>query len=188
MPVRLGLAFEGTSVKRIAVVFAIVLGIGSKAPLARGQSPAAPAGVTLDQLLAMSTAELDAVYRQGASVAIPEGRIRGTAILSPGTRRTRALSRGARLMWQGKVFEPGQTSAVNRFFGMRLVRAQVYQGPSWLDGQPSLILDYSQTSRVYENNRDEIRQVAPGLWLGLMYDRTTSPPGLVMYFALESRP
>jgi hypothetical protein len=69
---------------------------------------------------------------------------------------------------------------------MRVVRAQVYQGPSWLDGQPSLILDYSQTSRVYENNRDEIRQVAPGLWLGIMYDRTTSPPGLVMYFALES--
>ena len=91
-------------------------------------------------------------------------------------------------MWQGKVFEPGQTSAVNRFFGMRLVRAQVYQGPSWLDGQPSLILDYSQTSRVYADNRDEIRQVAPGLFLGLMYDRTTSPPGLVMYFALESRP
>jgi len=188
MPVRLGRAIEGAFVKGMGIVVAIAICLGPKAPSARGQSPAAPAGVTLDQLLGMSTAELDAVYRQGASVAIPEGRIRGTAILSPGSRRTRALSRGARLMWQGKVFEPGQTSAVNRFFGMRLVRAQVYQGPSWLDGQASVILDYSQTSRVYENNRDEIRQVAPGLWLGLMYDRTTSPPGLVMYFALESRP
>ena len=136
----------------------------------------------------MSPTELEALYRQGAAVAIPPGPIRGTAILAPGTRRTRALSRGARLMWQGKVFEPGQTSAVNRFFGMRLVRAQVYQGPSWLDGQPALILDYSQTSRVYADNRDEIRQVAPGLFLGLMHDRTTSPPGLAMYFALESRP
>jgi hypothetical protein len=188
MPVRLGYKYEGAFVRRIAVAFAIVLCLGSKAPLASGQTSATPAVVTLDQLLGMSSAELDTVYRQGASVAIPEGRIRGTAILSPGTRRTRALSRGARLMWQGKVFEPGQTSAVNRFFGMRIVRAQVYQGPSWLDGQPSLILDYSQTSRVYENNRDEIRQVAPGLWLGLMYDRTTSPPGLVMYFALQSQP
>ena len=188
MPVRLGRAFERAFVKGIGVVVAIVISLYPQVPLARGQSPATPTGVTLDQLLAMSTAELDTVYRQGASVAIPEGRIRGTAILSPGTRRTRALSRGARLMWQGKVFEPGQTSAVNRFFGMRLVRAQVYQGPSWLDGQPSLILDYSQTSRVYADNRDEIRQVAPGLFLGLMYDRTTSPPGLVMYFALESRP
>jgi hypothetical protein len=169
---------------------AITLWPGLPAGQARGQTTAPPAGamVTLDRLLQMSSAELEAVYRQGTAVAIPEGRIRGTAILSPGTRRTRTLSRGARLFWQGKVFEPGQTTAVNRFFGMRVVRAQVYQGPSWLDGGPSLVLDYSQTSRVYENNRDEIRQVAPGLFLGLMYDRTTAPPGLVMYFALDARP
>jgi hypothetical protein len=151
------------------------------------QAPATPAAaqVTLDQLRRMTGAELEALYQRGFAAAIPEGRVRGTALLAPGTRRSRALSGGARLVWQGKVIEPGQTSAVNRFFGMRLVRAQVYQGPSWLDGQPSLVLDYSQTSRVYANNRDEIRQVAPGLFLGLMYDRTTYPPGLVMYFALE---
>jgi hypothetical protein len=132
----------------------------------------------------MSSAELESVYRQGTATAIAEGRIRGTVLLQPGTRRTRALSRGARLIWQGKVFEPGQGTAVNRFFGFRLVRGQLYQGPSWLDGQPSLVLDYSQTSRIYAANRDEIRQVAPGLYLGLMYDRTVAPPSLVMYFAL----
>jgi hypothetical protein len=152
------------------------------------QAPATPstADVTLDSLRRMTGAELEAVYRRGFSAGIADGPIRGTALLAPGTRRSRALSGGARLVWQGKVFEPGQTSAVNRFFGMRVVRAQVYQGPSWLDGQPSLILDYSQTSRVYANNRDEIRQVGPGLYLGLMYDRTSNPPGLVMYFALEA--
>ena len=93
---------------------------------------------------------------------------------------------GTRLVWQGKIIEPGQTTAVNRFFGMRIIRGQLYQGPSWLDGAPSLVLDYSQTSRIYAGNRDEIRQVAPGLFLGLMYDRTTSPPGLSMYFVLET--
>ena len=51
-----------------------------------------------------------------------------------------------------------------------------------------MVLDYSQTSLVYANNRDEIRQVAPGLFLGLMYDRSTAPPRLAMYFSLESRP
>jgi hypothetical protein len=154
------------------------------------QPPATPAAafVTLDELRRMTGAELEAVYQRGFAATIPEGRVRGTALLAPGTRRSRALSGGARLVWQGKVIEPGQTSAVNRFFGMRVVRAQVYQGPSWLDGQPSLVLDYSRTSRVYANNRDEIRQVAPGLYLGLMYDRTTDPPGLVMYFALEASP
>ena len=183
---RLRRTIQGVCVRGLGCALALAIWTGP--PAARGQSPPAAAPVTLDQLLQMSPAELDAIYRQGTAVAIPEGRIRGTAILSPGTRRTRVLSRGARLMWQGKVFEPGQTSAVNRFFGVRVVRGQVYQGPSWLDGQPSLVLDYSQTSRIYANNRDEIRQVAPGLFLGLMYDRTTAPPGLVMYFALESRP
>jgi hypothetical protein len=170
-----------------ALALAIVIAFPS-AREARGQTLPAPSAVSLDQLLQMSPAELDAIYRQGTATAIPEGRIRGTAILSPGTRRTRTLSRGARLMWQGKVIEPGQTTAVNRFFGVRVVRGQMYSGPSWLDGQASLVLDYSQTSLVYANNRDEIRQVAPGLFLGLMYDRTTAPPGLVMYFALESQP
>jgi len=170
-------------------VFAIVIGCGAlSAPEARAQLSAASNTVTLDGLLRMSPAELETVYRQGTMAAVPEGRIRGTALLAPGTRRARSLSRGARLVWQGKVFEPGQNTAVNRFFGLRLVRAQVYQGPSWLDGQPSLVLDYSQTSRIYADNRDEIRQVAPGLLLGLMYDRTTAPPGLQMYFALEARP
>jgi hypothetical protein len=156
------------------------------APEARGQTGAGP--ITLAQLQKMSPAEIEAVYRAGRATAIPEGPIQGTALLAPGTRRARLMSRGARLIWQGKVFEPGQTMAVNRFFGMRIIRAQVFQGPSWLDGQPALVLDYSQTSRIYANNRDEIREVAPGLFLGLMYDRTTAPPGLQMYFALQARP
>jgi len=150
---------------------------------ARGQTPAAP--IALDQLLRMGPSELETLYRQGTAAGIPPGRVRGTALLAPGTRRNRLLARGTRLVWQGKVFEPDQTTAVNRFFGMRMVRAQVYQGPSWLDGAPALVLDYSQTSRIYAGNRDEIRQVAPGLFLGLMYDRTTAPPSLTMYFALQ---
>jgi hypothetical protein len=138
---------------------------------ARGQSTEAP--LTVEQLLGMSPAQIEDVYRQGTAVAIPPGRVRGTALLATGTRRARVVSRGARLMW-------------NRFFGMRVIRGQLYQGPSWLDGGPSLVLDYSQTSRIYADNRDEIRQIAPGLFLGLMYDRTTSPPELKMYFALET--
>ena len=55
-----------------------------------------------------------------------------------------------------------------------------------MDGGPSLVLDYIQTSRIYADNRDEIRQVAPGLFLGLMYNRTTSPPEVQMYFVLET--
>jgi hypothetical protein len=183
---RLARVIHGRVVRVVSGALAIGALLASPGGLeAQGQLSERP--ITLDQLLQMSPPEIDAMYRQGSATAISEGPIRGTALLAPGTRRARLLSRGARLVWQGKVFEPGQATAVNRFFGMRIVRAQVYRGPSWLDGQPSLVLDYSQTSRIYADNRDEIREVAPGLFLGLMYDRTTAPPGLVMYFALQAQ-
>jgi hypothetical protein len=166
-------------------IFSLLFMSGLLHPYAAKAQAPEPA-LTVDQLLAMTPAQIESIYRQGMAVAIPPGRVRGTALLAPGTRRARLVSRGARLMWQGKVFEPGETTAVNRFFGVRAVRGQLYEGPSWLDGRPSLILDYSQTSRIYADNRDEIRQVAPGLFLGLMYNRTTSPPELQMYFALET--
>ena len=38
--------------------------------------------------------ELDALYRQGQAVGIPAGRVRGTAILAPGTRRNGAMADG----------------------------------------------------------------------------------------------
>ena len=156
---------------------------GFRAPLL-AQSP----GLTSSQLLRMSGPELEALYRQGQAVGISAGRIRGTAILAPGTRRNPAMAMGTRAVWQGKIFDPTGSSAVNRFFGLPIVRAQVYQDQSWLDGAPALVLDYSRTSRVYAQNRDEIRQVAPGLFLGLMYARTLPQPSLRMYFALESQP
>ena len=143
--------------------------------------------LTASRLLQLSGPELDAIYRQGQAVGVPPGRIRGTAILAPGTRRNELMARGTRLVWQGKIFNPGEPTAVNRFFGLPIVRAQVYQDQSWLDGAPSLVLDYSRTSRVYAQYRDEIRQVAPGLYLGLMYDRSAPQPSLRMYFVLESQ-
>jgi hypothetical protein len=171
----------------LGFVLALACGsLGASEAWAQDPAPVSPSGVTLDSLMQMSPAEIETIYRQGTAAAIPPGRVRGTALLAPGTRRARTLSRGARLLWQGKVIEPDQATAVNRFFGVRMIRGQLYQGPSWLDGAPALILDYSQTSRIYADNRDEIRQVAPGLFLGLMYDRTTAPPRLSMYFALET--
>jgi hypothetical protein len=151
---------------------------------ARAQMPA----VSVDQLLRMSAPELEALYHQGSLAGIPPGRVRGTAILAPGTRRNEAMAWGTRLVWQGKVFNPAESVAVNRFFGLPIVRAQVYQEQSWFDGAPTLVLDYSRTSRIYAQNRDEIRQVAPGLLLGLMYARTTPKPTLRMYFLLEVQP
>ncbi|MBN8904147.1 MAG: hypothetical protein J0H57_24265 [Rhodospirillales bacterium] len=47
--------------------------------------------------------------------------------------------------------------------------ARIKQEPSWLDGKPCIVLDYSETSMVAQWIRDEIRLVAPGLYLGKVY-------------------
>ena len=143
---------------------------------------------SLDQLARMTPAELDAVYQRSGVGVVPEGRVRGRALVAPGTAMAGPLSRGARLFWQGKVFRGADGTAVNRFFGVRIIRGRLSQGASWLDGRPSLILDYRGTSRLYANYRDEIRQVGPNLYLGLMYARSDPQPKFRMYFALQARP
>jgi hypothetical protein len=163
-----------------------LLWLASATSLVASAAGSEPLGVP--SLIRMSGPELDALYRQGASVALHAGRVRGTALLAPGTRRNGAMASGTRLVWQGKTIDPTNAVATNRFFGLPIVRAQIYQAASWLDGAPSLILDYSRTSRVYAQNRDEIRQIAPGLFLGLMYGRATPQPELKMYFVLEVEP
>jgi hypothetical protein len=118
---------------------------------------------------------------------MPQGKVRGRA-LYPEARFPKARSNAARLAWQGKVFDPETSTAINKFFGVKAIKGKVYTAESWLDGAPSMILDYEGTSRIYGNYRDEIRQVAPGIYLGLMYDRTTSPVSLKMYFAFDDQP
>ncbi|MFO0892658.1 MAG: hypothetical protein U0790_26385 [Isosphaeraceae bacterium] len=174
-----------TPLKKSTLLLAALIAAGAGLPAPGQTGGQAP---SVQGLLRLGGPELEALYRQGRAVGIPPGRVRGTAILAPGARRNEVMALGTRMVWQGKVFESGNTTAVNRFFGLPVVRANVYQAQSLHDGAAALVLDYSQTSRVYARYRDEIREVAPGLFLGLMYDVTTSPPHLRMYFALESHP
>ena len=104
---------------------------------------------------------------------LPEGKVRGRAILFPGTALASPRRDSRRLLWQGKVIDGAHGRASNTFFGVRFIKGNLGYGPSWMDGQPATILDYSETSHLYANYRDEIRQVGPALFLGAMYSRTT---------------
>jgi hypothetical protein len=148
--------------------------------------PSLPPPLTPDALIRMSPAELDWLYRTAGPGMMPRGKVKGYVILSPGSERAAATAKVARLWWQGKIFRHDGTTAVNRFAGIRIVEGSTYVAQSWIDGQPSLILDYQHTSRVYRNVRDEIRQVGPNLYLGAMFDRTLPDPTLRMYFILET--
>jgi hypothetical protein len=139
----------------------------------------------VDDLARLAPAQLEALYAQGTAAPPPAGKVRGLPLIAPGRRVGPVASRAGRIAWQGKEFQPNQAMAVNRFFGVRMIRGNLSFGPSWRDGRNALILDYEGTSTVYGRYRDEIRQVAPGVYLGLMFDRTTSPPTFTRYFAFE---
>jgi len=128
--------------------------------------------VAVPPLLSMSRAQLDELYHHSPAGAIPNGAGREVAIVAPGTPLAGFAARiMCLLFWQGKVFDARRGELRNRITVFRLlaVRANVYKGTSRLDGKEAIILDYSRTSLLARWVRDEIREVAPGVYLGLAY-------------------
>jgi hypothetical protein len=139
--------------------------------------------LSLEQLAHLSCCELEQLYRQGKVGPIPCGFVHGRAIYCPCTKGAAAKSCISKLMWRGKQFDSCGMINVWRG-GLHAIRAEVYEGCSWLDGKPATFLDYSRTSRVWADVHDEFREVAPGLYLGMMY-RGDCCPEFKTFFALE---
>lgn len=124
------------------------------------------------QLLTMSKSELDELFRSSSAGDIPAGDTDGTVIANPGTFLAKLNAKAAHLIaWQGKVFSPATEDLKNKItpFRMQRIRAQVYKEPSWFDGQECIVLDYSKTSKAARYIRDEIREVSPGVYLGVVF-------------------
>lgn len=127
---------------------------------------------TVQQLLAMSQAQLDELFTKSSPGKIPNGEADGTAIVAPGTKYSRQVARFINnFAWQGKVFDAKKGVLKNKIlsFGLNAIIAKVYKAPSWLDGKECIVLDYSETSLVAKWIRDEIRQIGPDLYLGKVY-------------------
>jgi len=158
------------------VSLAVVLGLTPNAEASPPQS-------TLD-LVRTDRATLEALFTGGSVGDIPTGFLPGRAIPDPGSRSTSRKSKTVGLLWKGKVFH-GDGTGHNRILGRDAVPVKVYQGESWRDGGPALIVDYSDSWRVFHGVRDEIREVSPGVYLGMTYVSKRRGPELAMMFALE---
>jgi choline dehydrogenase-like flavoprotein len=124
------------------------------------------------QLLTMSSQQLDDLFAGSDSGPVPNGPAKGTAIIAPGTTYSADIAELVNLFaWQGKTFDGPRGVLTNRIsvLGFNAIVAEVYVGESWFDHKPCIVLDYSKTSFVAKRVRDEIRLVAPGLYLGLVY-------------------
>ena len=130
------------------------------------------AEVDIDALKSMNQWELDDLFARSPAGPIPAGEADGTVLFEPGSPVEDVAARIAHfLFWKGKVFDPTSGELRNRVLpvGLPAIAAKVYTAPSWIDGKECIVLDYSQTSIVAHWIRDEIREVAQDLYLGVVF-------------------
>jgi hypothetical protein len=162
---------------------------------------------SLDSLAARTLDELDALYRAAAvssTMRAADGQLVGRMLAIRGLPGAldaplRRWAASPAFVWEGKTFQAASDhhgAGHNRVHVPGLLGRQslfpfaTSFGPSAIDGQPTLILDYdlpvnpSYIRRIH----DEIREVAPGLFLGpAMWKTPADAKVLVLWFALESR-
>lgn len=162
-----------------------------------------PPTLSLDDLAAMSTAELTALYRGGsvpesvdAISGLPTCRMLTVRGIERGAlfERIRRFAASAVFPWAGKTFEASDAAAGKGINRIRLLGTRTWFPfdtriePSAIDGKPCIFLDYDkpENPRFIRLIRDELREVSPGLFMGpAMLDNKKSPARLVLYFACD---
>jgi len=128
--------------------------------------------VQIEDLRTMNQRELDDVFLRSPSGPIPAGEAEGTVLFDPGTELEQVAAEIAHLLfWKGKIFDPEKGELRNLVLpvGIPAIAAKVYLAPSWIDDRECVVLDYSKRSIVAHWIRDEIREVSPGLYLGVVF-------------------
>lgn len=156
--------------------------------------------LTLEALSRMSEGALEDAYRWSETPSDVEGlngalsgrllTLSGPLGVGPARRLTRRIACSRRFPWEGKTFQSwasARGSGVNRvrLLGERLwFHFETRLAPSALDGEPCIVLDYGgdQNPWPVRQVRDELRQVAPGLWMGPATFRGV----VLLYFALTT--
>ena len=168
-------------------------------------TPASPARITrsiarLDDLVYLEDAELRLLYESAQAPALADlaGPLRGRMLAVPAlpdvvTALPRAWARTQSFPWRGKTFSPrssGDGEGINRVVSDRvsLFRFTTAIAPSRHDSRPALELDYDHRSNPFfiRAIEDEVRTIAPGLWLGQAWLRTGKRKTFVLWFALTS--
>jgi hypothetical protein len=127
---------------------------------------------TATDLLHRKSSGLDELFRNRGVGETPNGVGRGTVLLVPGTLIASFLAKLLYVIaWRGKVVDAADGTLKNIVtpFGVKAIKARVYKDSSWVDGSECIVLDYSKTSFVARWIRDEIREVSPGVFLGMVF-------------------
>jgi hypothetical protein len=157
----------------------------------------------MENLAAMTADELAGVYRTASVPALADvsGDLVGRMLAPQGLgrgwlwRALRAFARWRRFPWRGKSFkllEANRGEGINRVWSdlrpSRWFRFETSIAPSRAGDFEALHLDYDNPGNPFfiRAIKDEIRQVAPGLYLGQAYVVTGARTRLVLYFGLAT--
>ncbi|TMC12562.1 MAG: hypothetical protein E6J29_08320 [Chloroflexi bacterium] len=154
---------------------------------------------TLDDLAELGPDELLALYHNAKTPRVEDlrGKLKGRMLASPLAKHgavadfLKHFAADGPMPWQGKTFRPlskDRGEGINRVFGNRAnwYRFETFVGPSRAGDFDALQLDYDQHGNPFfvRAVKDEVREVAPGLWLGLAYLHTKKKDRLGIFFAL----
>jgi hypothetical protein len=161
---------------------------------------------TLDTLAERTGEELDALYRAATvptTMHSADGQLVGRMLavrgIPPALRAPlKRWAASPSFVWEGKTFQADSDARgtghnrvyVPGVFGhQNLFPFATSFEPSSVDGKPALILDYDLDVNPGYIRRihDEIREVAPGLFLGPAMWKGRKAKALVLWFALDSR-
>jgi hypothetical protein len=162
--------------------------------------PRDPGLWSLDHLARLDHAALDALYRASDPPALADlDAVHDARMLAVrrldgprGLRRVARLAASRAFPWRGKAFEstgPERGAGLNRIVlaGRHFPFATRVE-PSALDGRPAVLLDYDDPRNpwVIRKVRDELRTVAPGLFLGPAMWKARGGPRTVLWFAVSA--
>jgi hypothetical protein len=166
------------SMRKSLIFVVTVIGLGLAGQVASAGEP------TVKELRRLSPEQLDQLFAQGRACELPVGAYRGTVLLEVEAHLPRVRARISSALWKGKEFAPDGDFTNRWFAGIRAVPSHAALETSWYDNQPCVALEYPPGSALFANTRDELREIAPGIWLGRFYERCPCPK-LQGYFILE---
>jgi hypothetical protein len=174
----------------------------ARAPsFAAAARPTSPRPTSLDELAALGPASLATLYEDARTPVLREmdGPLVGRMLAAPGLPRLfagflRWLAARRSFPWRGKTFtakEDGRGEGINRVFGerkpRRWFRFDTFVAPSRAGTFDAVQLDYDNPGNpgFIRAIKDEVREVTPGLYLGIAYLMWRRRPRLVLYFGLR---
>jgi hypothetical protein len=138
----------------------------------------------LEDVKNLSVCELAELFARAEVGQPPVGRARGRLVALTDERLPRLKVGAANAVWRGKA-ACADGRFVNRWIGgVRWLGSTYVVGPSWVDGRPAVLIEYAPGTPLFANMHDELREVAPGLYLGPILERCPCPK-LRGYLALE---